>query len=252
MNAKWLLILVLTCGAALAFWSTGEAADICPVDVRGAVMTAVDLAGGDWRREFALDRAQAPTTIRAQSQAVYHWVKSRAELGDANAQWVVAEGIISNRGHGCGIRDWSEIEAWLRRSADQGYAPARLQLAHLFWARPIGLESPESKGIEMFGRADAQDDPVSEVYLGLSHECGRGFPKNLVEARRYFASAEARTRLASDRTVALLYFASAEFGKRLARDRTVALLRDSAVRGLKRVEQSSGVAQPSVVCDSWF
>jgi hypothetical protein len=60
--------------------------DLCLIKVRGAAMTAMDLTGVDWRREFAPDHPQTSLTIRAQAQVIHQRVRSRAELGDAKAQ----------------------------------------------------------------------------------------------------------------------------------------------------------------------
>lgn len=74
---------------------------------------------------------------------------------------------------------------------EPGYVPARLDLAHLYWNRPHGIEAPESKGQELFGGGNDVDLPA-QIYMGLAYECGRGVPKDLVEARKRFASAEAQ------------------------------------------------------------
>jgi TPR repeat protein len=118
MKGEGLLrVVVLACGAAMVIGSDAVALDACSYHT-GISQTLV-LVSRDWQREFALDRPQVE--IVASWREIYRWAKSRAELGDAKAQWAVAEEIIHQRGRDhCGLRDWTEAEAWLRRSAAQG------------------------------------------------------------------------------------------------------------------------------------
>jgi hypothetical protein len=86
------------------------------------------LAGGDWRNEFDLDRMNYGKRMFAD---IVRWIRSRADSGDAKAQWVVAEEIIFRRGvNSCELSPEERLEATalLLSSAKQGYAPAKLQL----------------------------------------------------------------------------------------------------------------------------
>jgi hypothetical protein len=167
-----------------------EAADLCLVRTPRPVQTAILLAGNDWLREFALDRE---SYCNRMWNEIMPWLKSRADIGDAKAQWVVAEEIIRELRRGsCGVphEDWLESEPLLLRSAKQGFEPARLRLAISYWSRPFELDSPDSKGLELFGHADAAYDLAGQLYMGLSYECGRGVPQDLIRARSFFKLAE--------------------------------------------------------------
>jgi hypothetical protein len=227
MKAKRLCTLWLACSVAVTVAPTAKALDACAIKVPSSQQTAYALAGRDWRREFALDRPQTQST----QQEVYRWVQSRAELGDAKAEWVIAEELLRDRGRDhCGMRDpgeWIEIEGWLKRSASQGYVPARLDLARLYWVRPPGLGSPESKGLELFSGAAATDDLASQVYMGLAYECGRGVPKDLTEARKRFALAATHNP----------FLSNAQMQLQPPLEPTAALAWSVAIKGAARVRQ---------------
>jgi hypothetical protein len=120
------LILHFSLLGVFAFFTFGaEAADRCAVATIPASATADRLA----RSDYIQAHPGYSSPIRwPTSTDIMQWMMSRAEEGDAKAQWIVAEEIIrSNENEGCGISgdQIKEAKTWLLRSAERGFGPAK-------------------------------------------------------------------------------------------------------------------------------
>lgn len=107
-----------------------------------------------------------------------------AEGGDAVAQFNI--GISYLNGYGV-PKDVIQAERWLRRSAEAGYASAQNTLGNL-----LSLNNPEldtaraSEAANWYSRAAEQGVARAQVSLGLLYEGGKGVPKDVVQALKWY------------------------------------------------------------------
>lgn len=115
-----------------------------------------------------------------------------AEAGDADAQFLLGYLYFTSADV-----DWSEVEPWLRKAADQGHPEAWYHLAH---GGNDSSEEPEDgalpyqsldrramlrKAAEL-GCAEAQRDLGNYLWMG---EDESGFAKDYVESRKWYIAA---------------------------------------------------------------
>lgn len=117
-----------------------------------------------------------PTNVNA--------VRSRAETGDAIAEYELGRSMLSPRPTG------SEFESampWFRRSAEQGYAPAEYMYGGIFregrWKNPQQL-------VDWWTKAAEQDDINAQLWLGVHYEDGRdGVKRDYSQAVKWLSMA---------------------------------------------------------------
>jgi TPR repeat protein len=78
-------------------------------------------------------------------------------------------------------KDQIQAIAWIRKSADQGYARAQCYLG-LSFAKGEGVPRDQAQAIDWFRKSAAQGFPDALNHLGYCHSQGRGVPKDEVEA----------------------------------------------------------------------
>ena len=140
----------------------------------------------------------------------------KAERGDADAQWklgvlLISEGttcLFQNNNRNGGISCLEKAEKWLRRAAEQGYAPAQTELAlyyavhHRFtmssyscwdFAKDIlglGNENRYNKmSAELYRVAAEQGNAKAQWHLGICYENGLGVKKNEAKAFNLYCMA---------------------------------------------------------------
>ena len=93
--------------------------------------------------------------------AVNHW-KEAAEAGDAKAQFCLGLAIRPSRVW-YGERDKKQVMLdeqrglkWIRRSAEQGFAPAQIELANAYVSGLYGTKKDQQKAIEWMEKASNQ------------------------------------------------------------------------------------------------
>ena len=85
-----------------------------------------------------------------------------------------------NRGLGV-PRDYSEGSVWLRRAADQRFAPAQTALGHMF-QQGKGMPVNYAEAAEWYRRAAEQGYAEAQHKLGTHYAEGWGVPRNSVLA----------------------------------------------------------------------
>ncbi|MBF0191085.1 MAG: sel1 repeat family protein [Magnetococcales bacterium] len=95
----------------------------------------------------------------------------RAEQGDAKSQL----SISINYRYGSSGLNQNNMEAikWLRKSVEQGYAPAETELGERYMEGD-GLLQDYNEGIKWLQKAAAQGDARAQYYLGKAYEEGKG------------------------------------------------------------------------------
>jgi TPR repeat protein len=109
-----------------------------------------------------------------------------AESGSKEAQYYLSleylyGGIVFQR-------DVEKGLMWLRRSADQDYAPAKEKLG-IFYYRGVFVEQDYQLAIPLLVAAANQNRADAMFWLAISYEQGNGVKQDADRAREYFASA---------------------------------------------------------------
>ena len=93
------------------------------------------------------------------------WNRMKAELGDADAQYLLAESLRPE--------DVAAAVPWYRRAARQGHVAAQTMLAFLL-ANGIGVPPDPGRAVSWYRRAAAKGDVGAQNNLGYMHEHGAG------------------------------------------------------------------------------
>ncbi len=101
-----------------------------------------------------------------------------AEAGDARAQYIV--GIALAQGY-AGDPDPQTGAAWLRRSADQGYVQAQVELARMYRTGD-GIPENHAEMVKWYRRAAQLGDVGAQLFVADAYAYGYGVEPNLVEA----------------------------------------------------------------------
>lgn len=121
------------------------------------------------------------------------WTRMRAELGDAEAQYALAESLR--------VADVAAAVPWYRRAARAGHVPAGTMLAFLL-ANGIGVPPNPRAAVAWYRRTASQGDVGAQNNLGYMLEQGAGVPRDPAKAALCYrlaalqGSATARVNLA--------------------------------------------------------
>ncbi len=105
------------------------------------------------------------------------WTRMRAELGDSDAQYRLAEMLRTT--------DVVASVPWYRRAARQGHVAAQTMLAFLL-ANGIGVPPDPRRAVSWYRRAAAKGDVGAQNNLGFMHEHGAGVPCDPVKAALWY------------------------------------------------------------------
>jgi uncharacterized protein len=154
-------------------------------------------------------------------------VRSKAEAGNASAQYELGRSMLSGRHEGSTDSEFASAIPWLRRSAEQGYAPAEYLYGGIFrdgrWKDPkqlvywwtkaakqgdvnaqlwlgafyeqgqYGIERDYFKAFKWLAMAAKQGQPDAQVALGQMYENGEGVPQDYVVAAYWYRKAADHT-----------------------------------------------------------
>ena len=131
---------------------------------------------------LAISLASACSTDETSSQT-YAWPSSQeiaelwvdAELGDANAQYLLA--TIHEEGRGV-PQDDDEALRWYFLAAEQGDVSAQLVLGFKYEYGFDLLPHDDAEAMRWYRLAAEQGDPLGQRYLGSMYAEGRGVAKN--------------------------------------------------------------------------
>ncbi|MFZ1640333.1 MAG: tetratricopeptide repeat protein [Candidatus Contendobacter sp.] len=77
---------------------------------------------------------------------------------------------------------------WYRKAADQGYAPAQINLGSMY-AEGEGVPRDLQEALKWYHKAADQGDASAEFSLGMLYEQGEGVPQDFEEALRWYRKA---------------------------------------------------------------
>lgn len=160
-----------------------------------------------------------PTNVNA--------VRSRAETGDAIAEYELGRSMLSPRPTG------SEFESampWFRRSAEQGYAPAEYMYGSVF--REGRWKDPKQM-VYWWTKAAEEGNVYAQLWLGVFYEQGRGGVKrDYMKALKWLSMAAKQGQPDAQVTLGKMYesgdgvrqdYALAAYWYRKAADHTIDL-----------------------------
>lgn len=107
--------------------------------------------------------------------------------GDPGVEFVVAEMYILGRGVPV---DYEQGSVWLRRAADQGFAPAEAALGEVF-RQGRGVDRNPAEAAKWCRRAAEQGYLPAELRLGADYAEGSGVPRDDVLAYMWLTLASA-------------------------------------------------------------
>ena len=111
--------------------------------------------------------------------------KTRAEKGEAEAQFHYAEALSTGQGV---LRDEFESVRMLRKAAEQGYAKAQAALGNRFKSGN-GVEQDIVEGLVWLEKAALQGDVNAMTTVALCYVNGDGTPRNEVVAMKWLSRA---------------------------------------------------------------
>jgi len=124
-----------------------------------------------------------------------------AQAGDRQAQYSLGffyEHTLPN------LRDFPQAADWYRKSADQGYAPAQVNLAAML-RFGVGVHADIAASTALLQKAAAQGDVTAERDLGLRYYYGSGARPNYVEAFAWLYAAAQQDDSYCERYIGFLY-----------------------------------------------
>jgi hypothetical protein len=117
------------------------------------------------------------------------YIRKSAEMGYAPAQYVLGEYYLTHR---IAENDWPKKGAyWLGQSASQGDGAAQVALGIEYEDGKNNIPRDQAKAIELFKAAAAQHKSLAELRLGLDYEFANGVPHNRALAIQYLRRAAA-------------------------------------------------------------
>jgi TPR repeat protein len=143
------------------------------------------------------DKTQAEKLTRG----TYASVLEVAKKNDPDAQLCLA--LMYFEGLGV-ARDTEEALQWLRKSADQNYAPALVNLGAAF-ALGEGVARDDVEAAKWFRLAADQNNTVAQTYLGVFYNEGRGVERDVAEAARLWQLAAAQGSAQAQNNLGVLY-----------------------------------------------
>jgi len=127
---------------------------------------------------IALISCQTTAPTRRDNSAEILEIRSRAERGEARAQFVL--GLLYTQGEGV-PKDHKEAARWIRLAADQGHAAAQVGLG-LRYKLGEGVPKDSVASANWYKKAALQGEPAAQCGLGLRYLEGDGVPRNLAES----------------------------------------------------------------------
>jgi hypothetical protein len=126
------------------------------------------------------------------TKADFNSLRKKAEKGDADAQYQLAEMYAEAQGVD---QDYAKASQWARKAADQGNAKAQYRLASIMYMGLNG-ERLQPQGLQLFQKARAglellanNNDPDAKGKLGILFARGIGVQKDLEQASKLFEEA---------------------------------------------------------------
>jgi S1-C subfamily serine protease len=137
-------------------------------------------------------------TSKAASTSELSALKTKAEAGDAEAQFAVA--VMYDLGIEV-PKNYAESGKWYLKAANQGLAEAEFKLAVRYFEFGKRAKENYTTAFSWFYKAATQGIAEAQLNVGLMYQLGRGVPTNKVEAYKWYniAAAQGFTKAAAAR-----------------------------------------------------
>ena len=86
------------------------------------------------------------------------------------------------------LKDYKEAVNWLRKSAEQGYADAQLDLG-VCYDYGNGVPQDHKEAVKWYRKSAEQGNADAQYNLGVSYEIGEGVKKDTQEALKWYKKA---------------------------------------------------------------
>ena len=120
--------------------------------------------------------------IKKNLEESYKWYLAAAEQGDAEAQYEIGMFEPNVYGRWRTQESYNDAVPWIRKSADNGYAPAQVTAAG-FLRR---IKGRETEAFDYYYRAVQQSYSPAYIELAYCYQYGIGTIVNLTEAKRLY------------------------------------------------------------------
>ena len=137
-----------------------------------------------------VNEATNPDVLRAQQalQAQFEATKAKAETGDAQAQYNLADCYLVGQGV---AKDEVEAVNWYRKAADQNYVLAEDDLG-ICYAIGLGVAKDDVKALKWWRKAAQQNCSDAQLSLGVCFQTGHGVEQDNVQAYKWYNLAAAQ------------------------------------------------------------
>ena len=130
------------------------------------------------QRELGLFYASQQSTENHEIGAA--WLRRAAELGDAAAQFTLADALLEGR---LGLaQDRPQAWQWFERAAQQNDGRASFMLARMA-SHGQGVMQDETLATHWLQKASQQRNAQAMYQLSVAYASGQGIPQNLMQAR---------------------------------------------------------------------
>lgn len=129
--------------------------------------------------------AGAILTAGASAQSTFKALQSKAQAGDARAQFNL--GFLYYHGQGVAL-DHAQAAHWYNKAAEQGLAEAQVNLGHLY-AHGEGIPQDYAQAAVWWHKAAEQGSAEAQYNLGFIYAHGQGVPQDNVQAAIWWRKA---------------------------------------------------------------
>ena len=112
-------------------------------------------------------------------------LKEKAESGDMVAQYQYANSLTNWHPK---EDDYKQAVVWLRKSAEQGYAPAQCSLGYHYWAGK-GINQNFEQAVLWYRKAAEQGNETAQFNLGVCYANGQGVTRSDYNAFTWYKKA---------------------------------------------------------------
>ena len=128
--------------------------------------------------------------------------RAAAAKGDPRAGYFLARQYADGNGV---PQDYSKAAEYLRKSAEQGYAPAQTGLGSCY-AHGEGVKQDYTEALRWYRKAAAQEDSLAEYCLGYACAHGKGAPKDIEAAVSWWQKSAERGQVYAQNALGQFYF----------------------------------------------
>jgi TPR repeat protein len=188
-----------------------------------------------WRTVAALIACAGGVALVAlwsHHRQVKQWstTQTRAEHGDAKAQFDVASAYYLGRGVS---QDYAEALRWYRMAADRGEPGAEDALGYMY-LKGQGVPQDYAQAFQWYRRAAEHGDRKGQFDLGKAYDEGVGVQSDYIEASRWYRKAADQNYAKGEDALGYMYYA----GRGLPQDLSQAFFwyRKAAEQGYAKAE----------------